>query len=223
MDSMGKIFRYFDHVIFYVATNDPRCVPRSTKEVYHFGYGWNHSPWSQIQSERTEEKVRFFVAGIWGPWVNWSDIFLTHGKKKHARWFKPWPFDSPVGGNDSPFKWSLNHPKKVTIAELPGGWVPLWPKTWGTSQDPPRSKKTKAKLVRLSQCNSTVLSIFMVSCPKSVHGCRLYLHTWMVDFLWLSRREIYQSHGLFGCVHLGGRVAKDEQRPVIVYTTVSRI
>ena len=53
----------------------------------------------------------------------------------------------------------------------------MWPKTWGTSQDLPRSKKTKVKLVRLSQCNSKVLSIFMVSCPKSVHGCLVYLHT----------------------------------------------
>ena len=31
-----------------------------------------------------------------------------------------WPFDPPVGGHQQPLKGSLNYPKKVTIAELPG-------------------------------------------------------------------------------------------------------
>ena len=39
-----------------------------------------------------------------------------------------WPFQPIVGGHDSPLKGSrFLHPKKVTIAELPGIWFhPIW-------------------------------------------------------------------------------------------------
>ena len=41
---------------------------------------------------------------------------LDPWKTTLTMWFKKekWPFDSPVGGHDSPFKGSLNHPEKVT-------------------------------------------------------------------------------------------------------------
>ena len=54
-------------------------------------------------------------------------------QKISTRWFNPWPFYPVVGGHQQPLKGSLNHPKKVTFAELPGRWwfqrcffVPTW-------------------------------------------------------------------------------------------------
>ena len=46
-----------------------------------------------------------------GPWRPWKTVV---GSCWFTRWFKPWPFDFPVGGHDSPLKGSLNHPNKVT-------------------------------------------------------------------------------------------------------------
>ena len=53
----------------------------------------------------------------------WKSPGLDNNKKSPTRWFKSWPNErSPnLGGHQQPFKGSrFHHPKKVTIAELPG-------------------------------------------------------------------------------------------------------
>ena len=125
-------------------------------------------------------------SGFWGRyiglWVNRGDMFFNTWKKKHARWFKPWPFDSPVGGHDSPFKWSrFHHPKKVTIAELPRGWVPYVAKNMGHQSGSSQVQKNKGQVGTLESMQfegSFDFHGFMSKIRAWLPGIFIYMNGW---------------------------------------------
>ena len=84
---------------------------------------------------RQNSKRQFLTDSLIGSWedpfISWLTIhpyisglyFIPY--KKHGittRWFNSLPFYIPVGGHQQPLTVTFNHPKKVTIAELPGSY-----------------------------------------------------------------------------------------------------
>lgn len=84
---------------------------------------------------RQNSKRQFLTDSLIGSWedpfISWltihpyiSRLYFIPYKKQGitTRWFNSLPFYIPVGGHQQPLTVSFNHPKKVTIAELPGSY-----------------------------------------------------------------------------------------------------